>query len=185
MFLFAKDLGYLPLTPQHTQFIFIGNHLLAKDRTLLGLWLLCDVVFKCWSLTNYLPEKRQSQIFFFWYSSSSLLNPEKWHRDSHCSCPVGNRRFFQFETNFKSAFCAGLSWCSVMDATGSDTVLDQRQELHKTLGYGCLFPSSSRLLLFRTLCHLHTISLTKSALRPLDTRAEQRGGEREAQTRGK
>ena len=72
-----------------------------------------------------------------------------------------------------------------MDDTGSDTVQDQRQELHKTLGYGCLFPSFSRRPAFRTLCHAHTISLTKSALGPLDTGAEQRGGEREAQMREK
>lgn len=72
-----------------------------------------------------------------------------------------------------------------MDDTGSNTVLDQHQELHKTLGYGRLVLSSSCLPPFRALCHSHTISLTKSALRPLDTRAEQRGGEREAQMREK
>lgn len=53
--------------------------------------------------------------------------------------------------------------------------------------YGCLFPlfPPPRLLAFRSLCHSHTICLTKSTLRPPDTRAEQRGGENEARMRKK
>ena len=41
------------------------------------------------------------------------------------------------------------------------------------------------LLAFRSLCHSHTICLTKSTLRPPDTRAEQRGGEIVARMRRK
>ena len=85
---------------------------------------------------------------------------------------------------FKSAFYSGFSLCSIMDDSGSDTVLDQHPELHKTLGYSCLFSFPLAFLPF-VLSVILTPFLTKSALRPLDTRAEQRGEEREEQMRDK
>lgn len=82
------------------------------------------------------------------------------HIGSGCQRPVGGTRRFQFGADFMSAFYSGqvYSWCRVMDDTRSDTVLDQHQVLHKTLGYGCLFLSSSRLLPFRTLSFSHYFS---------------------------
>lgn len=40
---------------------------------------------------------------------------------------------FKFRTDLKPAFYSGLSLSRVMDDTGSDNILDQRQELYKTI----------------------------------------------------